>query len=221
MIKYICDHCGKEAPVGNIYSLTANRPVPLNDLIMAKALSDKHICRDCLLGLWRKPEEEVEVTSKTKRVKLAEIDSETAEKPEKEPESPVSVSEPDTVAKMLTLETPEPPKTHNRGKLPGGKQPEKEGGLPQARMDELTGKNIRRRFYLTKADEPVIRERYKNGEEIEQIANEMGLGFACVSVFVANEGLGKERYKGQAVPDHGGQPVMPVTTGVYKVKGGR
>lgn len=219
MIKYICDHCGKEAPVGNIYTLTANRPVPMNDLIMAKALSDKHICRDCLLGLWRKPEEEVAVTSKTKRVKLAEIDSETAEKPEKEPEPPVSVPEPDTVAKMLTVDEPKK-KPHPSGKLPGGKQPEKTEGLPQEQFDRITGK-IKRRYYLTKEDEPVIRERYRNGEEIEDIANAMGLGFACVSVFVANERLGEERYKGQAVPDHGGQPVMPVTTGVYKVKGGR
>lgn len=216
MIKYICDHCGKEAPVGNIYTLTANRPVPMNDLIMAKALSDKHICRDCLLGLWRKPEEEVVVTSKTKRVKLAEIDSETAEKPEKEPKPPVSVSEPDTVAKMLTVE--EPPKKRKGGNREG--IGEKVPLIEKARMDELTGKK-KKRYYLTEADKAVISERYAKGDEMDAIAEDLGVALPPVSVYIAHEGLGEERYKGQAVPDHGGQPVMSVTTGVYKVKGGR
>lgn len=210
MIKYICDHCKKEAMPGAVYTLTASRPVGGEDFVMKRALSDRHICRDCLLSLWgRAPEPEPKPKPELKEPEpITKKDVEQAQ----------AVT--DTVAKMLTVEEPEK-KPHPRGKLPCGKQPEKTDGLPQEQFDRITGKNLKRRFYLTKADEPVIRERYRNGEEIEDIANAMGLGFACVSVFIANEGLGKERYKGQAIPDHGGQPVMPVTTGVYKVKGGR
>lgn len=202
MIKYICDHCGKEAPVGNIYTLTANRPVPMNDLIMAKALSDKHICRECLLGLWGKPEEEMVVTSKTKRVKLAEIDSETAEKPEKEPEPPVSVSEPDTVAKMLT---PEPPKKRKGGNREG--IGEKVPLIEKARMDELTGKK-KKRYYLTEADKAVISERYAKGDEMDAIAEDLGVALPPVSVYIAHEGLGEARYRNTNIPDEGSAPAV-------------
>lgn len=113
---------------------------------------------------------------------------------------------------------PEPPKKRKGGNREG--IGEKVPLIEKARMDELTGKK-KKRYYLTEADKAVISERYAKGDEMDAIAEDLGVALPPVSVYIAHEGLGEERYKGQAVPDHGGQPVMPVTTGVYKVKGGR
>lgn len=67
-----------------------------------------------------------------------------------------------------------------------------------------TGK---KKWFLNAEDKERVREKYLTGMEMEDISKELNLGLTAISRYVDEEGLGKERYKGQPVPSKGSAPV--------------
>ena len=63
-------------------------------------------------------------------------------------------------------------------------------------------------WYLSKSKEAQVIEMYKAGKEIEEISDELMVGFAPISRFIHDLGLGEERYKGQYIPSDGSAPVV-------------
>jgi len=56
------------------------------------------------------------------------------------------------------------------------------------------------------------RRRYREGQEMLDIAKEMNCYPYVISNLIQEEGLGKERYAGQPIPSKGGAPIPTCTT---------
>lgn len=60
---------------------------------------------------------------------------------------------------------------------------------------------------------------YRKGSEMEEIETLTGVPIAIISRVIDQEGLGKDRYKGKAVPDSGSAPVANIDMKQGRVKG--
>ena len=89
--------------------------------------------------------------------------------------------------------------------LPDGPGPKRDGAAEEA------PRQGKKKWFLNTEDKDRVREKYLAGMEMEDISKDLNLGLTAISRYVDEEGLGKERYKGQPVPDKGSAQVPSAT----------
>lgn len=86
-------------------------------------------------------------------------------------------------------------KARKEAAKPAPKKPQPKESID---MDEYR-KRQAKKSYMTKADEAKVTELYRKGMEMEDIAEELRIYISVISHYIADTGLGEERYGKKAV----------------------
>lgn len=99
------------------------------------------------------------------------------------------------------------------GMIPA-KEPEPEPEPVATETTQATPpRRVPRKTWINKLEKEEIATQYRNGDEPEEIADQMNLLRAQVSRFIYDSGLGKERYKDKKIPSNGGAPIPMCSVG--------
>ena len=183
VIKILCDQCGAEI-VGNPFVFWMNEVDRDSGDVIDSEPIEKDFCKPCAL-----------IIAQDIADAMVFDEPEEPETPEPEPEEvPEEVSEPEPDEEPKeTLETLET-------------EPEPEPEPKETKVTETTHKPPRKRW-ITKEDAEEITKRYRAGEDMLKIADDLNLMRPQVSRFIAAGKLGQERYKNKTVPSNGGAPI--------------